>query len=70
MKDRCILCHRKLKDQLSKSRGLGPTCWSKLKRLDKAEKKKRKERLEAKKLKEQLIKGQISLFDKESEKHE
>lgn len=70
MRDRCFLCHRKLKDQLSKSRGLGPTCWSKIKKLDKQEKIKRKQKLETKRLKDTLIKGQVSLFDKESDKRE
>lgn len=69
-RNRCILCHRKLKDPESKARGLGSRCWAKLKKLDKQEKIKKKERREAKKSKIQLIKGQINIFDKEGEKTE
>lgn len=65
--DRCILCHRKLKSPESKARGLGPACWSKLKKLDKEEKKKRKEIQKIKELKNALLKGQISLFDDKKE---
>jgi hypothetical protein len=61
--DRCILCHRKLKDSVSKARGLGPVCFAKIKKLDKQEKAKRKERMEANKLKVQLIKGQVDVFE-------
>lgn len=64
---RCLLCHRKLKDDESRARRLGPTCWHKLKKLDKQEKAKQKERHEVKKLKDMILKGQVSLFDKEGE---
>lgn len=61
--ERCILCHRKLKTDEARARGLGSRCWAKLQKLDREEKRKRKERMEAKKLKTQLLKGQIDIFE-------
>ena len=63
---RCVLCHRPLKSDESKARGMGSSCWKKLKKLDKEEKRKRKIKLEEKKRKEELIKGQIK-FELEEE---
>lgn len=66
MHERCLLCKRKLKSEESQARGMGSSCWKKLKKLDKEEKRKRKLRLEEKKRKEELIKGQIK-FELEEE---
>jgi len=63
----CLICHRKLKSAESKARGLGKTCWNKLKKLDKDEKKRRKAKQDANKLKSEIIKGQMNVF-KELEK--
>ncbi len=65
MRDRCMLCHRKLKDIESKSRGLGPVCWGKLVKLDKQEKAKRKARREERKVKIQVLEGQVNMFEGE-----
>ena len=61
----CLLCGRKLKNKESQELGLGATCASKLRKLDKLEKAKKKEKQEAKRLKDLILKGQVSLFDKE-----
>lgn len=62
---RCLLCGRKLKNKESQELGLGPTCANKLRKLNKQDKAKQKERKEAKRLKDLILKGQVSLFDKE-----
>lgn len=62
MADRCLVCHRKLKDEESKRRGMGPTCWRRVMKVVKADKKRRKERRVLKKISHQ-IEGQINLFD-------
>jgi len=59
----CLICHRKLKSAESRARGLGKTCWNKLKKLDKDEKKRKKAKQEANKLKEEIIKNQINVFE-------
>lgn len=67
MHERCLLCKRKLKSEESQARGMGTSCWKKLKKLDKEEKRKRKIRIEAKKRKDELLKGQISFEELEVE---
>ncbi|WP_238884480.1 DUF6011 domain-containing protein [Clostridium sp. YIM B02551] len=62
---RCILCHRSLKSEESLARGMGPSCWAKLKKIDKEEKRKRKLKFEAKKRKEEVLKGQVSFEELE-----
>lgn len=60
--ERCLICHRKLRDSESIARKIGPTCWKRIEKVAKEEKAKRKARL---KLKNNQIKGQISLFEME-----
>lgn len=63
----CLLCHRKLKNKESQELGLGPTCASKLRKLDKENKVKKKERYEIKKLKDQVLKGQVNMFGEDKD---
>jgi hypothetical protein len=58
--DRCLICHRKLKDADSIARGIGPKCWSMLQIVSKQQKAKRKARVS---LKNKEIKGQITMFE-------
>lgn len=60
--DRCIICNRKLKDNESKRRGLGPVCYARVNKIVKADKKKK---LERKILKEKIkpLNGQINIDD-------
>ena len=59
---RCLICHRKLKDQESINRKIGPTCFGKLKKLNKQEKAKRKAREENKRRQQEVLRNQISIF--------
>lgn len=59
---RCLVCHRVLKTPESIIRKIGSTCWNRLMKLTKEDKKKRKANQKAKKRKIELIKGQINFF--------
>lgn len=61
--ERCLICHRKLRDQESISRKIGPTCWSRLAKVTKQEKERKKARQEKLKFKALIAKGQVSVFD-------
>lgn len=62
--DRCLICHRKLKDSESQKRGIGPVCWRRVMKVAKEERERRKaRRLKNKNITE--IPGQMSLFEKE-----
>jgi len=60
---RCLVCHRKLKTPESITRKIGSTCWNRLMKLTKEDKKKRKANQEANKKKAELLKGQINFFE-------
>lgn len=57
--NRCLICNRKLKDEESRSRGIGPVCWD---RVIKLAKKERKRELELKRRTAKNINGQVNLF--------
>ena len=58
---RCLICHRKLRDQESIDRKIGPTCFSRLRKLNLEEKTKKKARKAESKRKAEIIKNQISI---------
>lgn len=59
--DRCLICHRKLRDKDSIERGMGPTCWRRVMKVVKEDKKRKKARKGSRK----RINGQITFFDNE-----
>lgn len=61
--DRCLICHRKLKDEESKKRGMGPTCWSRVMKVVKEDKARRRARATQNKQVNGEIPGQVSLFE-------
>lgn len=63
--DRCLICHRKLKDDESKRRKIGPTCWKRVMKVAAEEKAKRRARREHKK--EIKIPGQMNLFEEDAD---
>ena len=62
--ERCLICHRKLKDSLSQKRKIGPTCWKRLQKVTNEECKK-KAIIRSKKA--NLIPGQITMWEVENE---
>jgi hypothetical protein len=59
---RCLICNRKLKDEESIERKIGPSCWQVILKLAKEEKAKRKARL---KFNKNEVKGQVTIFEME-----
>ncbi|MCM0648670.1 DUF6011 domain-containing protein [Clostridium swellfunianum] len=59
---RCLICNRKLVDEESIKRKIGPNCWSLVQRLAKEEKAKRKAKLKFKKYE---VEGQVTIFEME-----
>lgn len=64
--DRCLICHRKLKDDVSKKRGIGPTCWRRVMKVVKADREKRRAKMAHSRRISGELKGQITFFDTES----
>lgn len=61
--DRCLICHRKLKDEESKKRGMGPTCWRRVMKVVKEDKERRKANIAKRRGLTGEIPGQINLFE-------
>lgn len=61
--DRCLICHRKLKDAESRKRGIGPVCWHRVMKVAKEERQRRKN---SKHKKGSEIPGQLNLFQGDS----
>lgn len=61
--DRCLICHRKLKDAESKKRGIGPTCWRRVAKVIKEDKERRKANIAQRRGLTGEIPGQINLFE-------
>lgn len=57
--NRCLICNRKLKDEESRLRGIGPVCWDRVIKIAKEE---RKREIELKKKASKNIDGQVNLF--------
>lgn len=64
-KDRCLICHRKLRDKESIERGMGPTCWRRVMKVVKEDKERKKARRVLKKLN-----GQITFFDNQEDSND
>lgn len=66
-KNRCRVCNRPLKDDVSKARGIGPKCFERLIKLDKSLKvhKIKIRKVKAHKIKQ--IEGQINMFNEVEE---
>lgn len=64
--DRCLICHRKLKDENSRQRGMGPTCWHRVMKVVKEDKERKKARRASRKKINAGVKGQITFFDYEN----
>jgi hypothetical protein len=62
---KCLICNRRLKDEESITRKIGPTCWHRLQKVAKEDRAKRKAKL---KLKKNVLKGQVTMFEVEGEK--
>jgi len=60
--DRCLICHRKLKDSESRKRGIGPVCWRRVMKVAKEERQRRKN---YKHRKGSEIPGQLNIFSEE-----
>ncbi|HIG0360419.1 TPA: DUF6011 domain-containing protein [Clostridium sporogenes] len=61
--DRCLICHRKLKDEESKKRGIGPTCWRRVAKVIKEDKERRKASIAQRRGSIGEIPGQINIFE-------
>jgi hypothetical protein len=59
MVQRCLICGKPLKDEESKARKIGPTCWKIIERLALEERLKRQTELKLKR----EAKGQTTLFE-------
>lgn len=68
--DRCLICHRKLKDKESQERGMGPICWRRVKKVVEADKEKRMARRTNSRRMSGEIKGQITFFNETSNKED
>ena len=62
--ERCLICHRKLKDPISQKRKIGPTCW---KRVQKVVNEERKKKAARRSKKAEMIQGQITMWEAENE---
>lgn len=60
--ERCLICHRPLKDEISIKRKIGPKCYERLQLVTKQQKAKKKARLA---LKAKQVKGQINMFEED-----
>jgi len=65
--NRCLICHRKLKDQESINRKIGPTCFARIQKVTKEEKARKKARKEANKRNADILKNQISIFEEDEQ---
>lgn len=63
--ERCLICHRPLKDEISIKRKIGPKCYERMQLVTKQQKAKRKARTAALKLKDRQLKGQINMFEED-----
>lgn len=70
--NRCLICHRKLNDDESIKRGMGPTCYRRVMKVVKEDKARRRAKKEQKSKLHKEIPGQINLFEEKgaNEKNE
>jgi hypothetical protein len=61
--ERCLICHRRLRDAESISRRIGPTCFKRLQKVTDQEKQKKRQQREVLKQKASIVKNQINVFE-------
>jgi len=61
--DRCLICHRKLRDEESITRKIGPTCFARLRKLTKEEKARKRAKAENKRRQQEVLRNQINMFE-------